>query len=81
MIRYLIIGVVLYLAGVLVRRMLKQLRQPDTGSQRTDKPASQATARCAHCGMFVPRSEAISDGGRDFCSRKHQQLGARRDRA
>lgn len=80
MIRYLIIGAVLYLVGVLVRRMLKQLREP-AGSQQAGKSASEATARCAHCGMFVPRSEAISDGGRDFCSREHQQLGTRRDGA
>ncbi|MCS3903879.1 uncharacterized protein J2T55_001911 [Methylohalomonas lacus] len=80
MIRYLIIGAVLYLVGVLVRRVLKQLRQP-AESQQTEKSASEATARCAHCGMFVPRNEAVRGDGREFCSREHQQLGTRRDGA
>ncbi|MGO9445436.1 MAG: PP0621 family protein [Thiobacillaceae bacterium] len=30
--------------------------------------------KCAHCGVNLPRSEAILTQGQFFCSREHQQL-------
>jgi uncharacterized protein len=32
---------------------------------------------CAHCGVLVPRAEARSSGGREFCSEEHVRLGPR----
>jgi len=31
---------------------------------------------CAHCGINVPRSEALEAAGRFFCSDQHRRLGA-----
>jgi uncharacterized protein len=43
-------------------------------------PPSNATrgpedmVKCAHCGVNLPRSEAILTKGEFYCSREHQQL-------
>lgn len=28
--------------------------------------------RCAHCGVYLPASEAITDGGRTYCDPAHR---------
>jgi len=34
--------------------------------------------RCAHCGIHLPRSEALLQGGQTWCSAEHARLGAPR---
>jgi uncharacterized protein len=31
---------------------------------------------CAHCGIFFPASEAVHEGGQDYCSQAHAHLQA-----
>jgi len=31
--------------------------------------------RCAHCGIHLPRSEALLQGGHTWCSAEHARLG------
>jgi uncharacterized protein len=44
---------------------------------RTSRPADkreQESARmvqCAHCGVYIPEREALSSGGRFYCSPAH----------
>ncbi len=60
------------LAVWLVRRLLRKPTPPS-------KPAkTQDMLRCAHCGLHVPRSEAILDGDTPYCSPEHRDAGARR---
>lgn len=47
-----------------------------------DKPAAPARehtvedmVKCAHCGVNLPRSEAIYSAGDFFCTPEHKQLG------
>lgn len=77
MIRYLIIGAVLYLAVLLLRRLFKQL-STSTSSHRDQggNSATQATARCAHCGVFIPRNQALQVGTDYYCSREHLQAAS-----
>lgn len=35
----------------------------------------QAMVRCAHCGLHLPRADALADGERLFCSEDHRRLG------
>jgi len=44
--------------------------------QRSAPPAAEAMVACAHCGINVPRSEALEAAGRFFCSEQHRRLGA-----
>ena len=66
---------VLIVLGFVVYLILKSYARSQTA-----KPASNATrgpedmVKCAHCGVNLPRSEAILTKGEFYCSREHQQL-------
>lgn len=36
---------------------------------------AEAMVRCAHCGIHLPRSEALLMQGRTWCSPEHARLG------
>ena len=40
--------------------------------------APQDMVECAHCGLHLPRSEAIEAAGRSYCSAEHRALAQRR---
>ena len=66
------------------RQRLKQRRPPaqpasatDTVSAAaTDTAASEQVVACAHCGLHVPRSDAViaTDGVTVYCSPAHRRL-------
>lgn len=39
-------------------------------------PLTEAMVPCAHCGINIPRSEALESGGRFFCSEEHRRVGS-----
>lgn len=39
--------------------------------------AAEPMVRCAHCGIHLPRSEALMKNGQTWCSDAHAQLGVR----
>src|SRR5437899_8153590 len=43
---------------------------------RSAPPPVEPMVPCAHCGINVPRSEALGAAGRFFCSEEHRRLGA-----
>jgi len=51
-----------------------QRRSPGT---RPAEPAAagETMVCCDHCGLNLPQSEALADGGRWYCSQAHQRLG------
>lgn len=55
------VGVVL----MLLKRAWHKRRPPAT------PPAQADMLRCDHCGVFVPRSEAIAARGRHYCTSAH----------
>jgi uncharacterized protein len=44
--------------------------------RRSAPPPSESMVPCAHCGINVPRSEALGSGGRFFCSEEHRRIGS-----
>lgn len=80
--------VVLLLAGVaalvwLVRRAFDPASdRPEQGRDAGETAPHRADelVRCAHCGVHVPRVEAETRDGRDYCSREHARLGVGEDR-
>lgn len=36
---------------------------------------AESMVRCAHCGIHLPRSEAVQIDGRPWCSQDHARLG------
>ncbi|MBF0256989.1 MAG: hypothetical protein HQL47_11165 [Gammaproteobacteria bacterium] len=46
--------------------------------QRAKAPAAaptHLTVRCAHCGLYLPRNEALVDGQHSYCSAEHRNAG------
>ncbi len=61
-----------------VWRMLNARNRGDTPRKPASPPAARATepmVRCAHCGIHLPRSEAVLLNGRTWCSQEHARLG------
>lgn len=46
----------------------------DAGRDERSPPSAEPMVRCEHCGLNVPQSEALADGGRWFCSEAHRRL-------
>jgi len=39
-------------------------------------PSAESMVPCAHCGINVPRSEALESAGRFFCSEEHRRAAS-----
>ncbi len=66
------IRVLIFLLGIalVVWILFRLARSPSVGKS-TKKPVDDMVC-CARCGTFVPRSEAIREGDRNYCSTKHR---------
>ncbi len=69
LLRFILIALAIWLAVQIIRRMLLQQRKRVAGQKKT---AVHSMVRCAHCGLHVPETEAVQDGGRFFCSNEHR---------
>ena len=81
MIRLLLWGLVIWLAMKYLLPALGRLGASASATPPPPPPAAdpgaQETVRCAHCGLFVPKTEALSGGGAFFCSDSHRRAGPR----
>jgi uncharacterized protein len=73
--RILLLIVALFILIWLVRGLLIT-RKRAAPPPAPGRPAGELV-HCAHCGVLVPRAEARSSGGREFCSEEHVRLGPR----
>jgi len=59
----------------------RQAGAPDAKKAKTGaggpKPL-ESMVRCAHCGIHLPRSEALQQNGQTWCSAEHARLGPAR---
>ncbi|SHH08036.1 PP0621 family protein [Pollutimonas bauzanensis] len=55
-------------------------RQPKQAPRRGAPPVEHAEpmVRCEHCGIHMPRSEAVLSNGHIWCSTEHAKLGVRK---
>lgn len=62
------------------RRQAAAPRNPANPANPANAPlaAPQDMVECAHCGLHLPRSEAIEAAGRSYCSAEHRTLAQRR---
>lgn len=65
----------LALVGVVVYWLFKRYgrRADHTDTPPQPKPAEDMV-RCVHCGVNLPRSEAVLSRGEFFCGDEHRQL-------
>ncbi|WP_170948580.1 PP0621 family protein [Bordetella genomosp. 5] len=60
-----------------------QRKKPQARPQAASRPSgsknapvpSEPMVRCAHCGIHLPRSEALLQQGQTWCSAEHARLG------
>ncbi len=88
MLAQILLVILIILAWIGARSLLqKRLGAPEdgsgsgrgrSGSQRQERDGERVEdmVRCAHCGVFLPRSEALADRrGNRYCSEAHRQRG------
>ena len=72
-----VIKILLLIAMVFV--VLALLRAYQRSLNRPPAPTRESSVedmvKCAHCGVNLPRSEAIYSGGEFYCTPEHQKLG------
>lgn len=88
----LIFWILVILAGLVAVRLIarhnerqnapKQAPKSQAGKAAKQKQSlgadePEAMVRCAHCGIHMPRSEAVLSDGKTWCSPEHAKLGVR----
>ncbi len=72
--RLFLLALVVWLAWRFVQDLLASPKPPPPKPRRL----STDMVRCAHCGLHVPREEALFRDGAPYCSRAHLNAGARK---
>lgn len=79
MLKYLL-WVIIIIAALFITRVITH-KKPFIARPRINKvPAPRGTenmVRCAHCGIYLPRSEALMSNSHTWCSLEHAKLGPR----
>jgi uncharacterized protein len=71
MIKFLLVVVVIV---VVLALMFARRREPKSPQRSSEV---EGMVRCAHCGVHLPRSEAVLSRGRTYCSAAHLELDRR----
>ncbi len=72
MIKILLLIAIGFVVWSVFRTYQRSLRKP---SAHERGPIVEDMVKCAHCGVNLPRSEAIYSGGDFYCTPEHKQLG------
>lgn len=71
--KYLIVLAVLAVAYAIWRGQRSPPSQRPPAPPRIAPPQPMVT--CAHCGVHLPRDDALCKDGRSYCSRAHREHG------
>lgn len=71
MVKILLLVAIAFVVWGVLRAYQRSLHPPSRPAQRE----VEDMVKCAHCGVNLPRSEAIYSGGSFFCTPEHQRLG------
>lgn len=72
MLKILLLIALAFVAALIFRAYKRTLDKP-APPPRDNQPENMV--KCAHCGVNMPRSEAIFSGGDFYCTPEHQKLG------
>lgn len=81
----LIFWIIVILAGLVAVRLIARHNEQQNAPRKTQKKNGwlgrsqdpEAMVRCAHCGIYMPRSDAVLSDGQTWCSQEHAKLGVR----
>jgi uncharacterized protein len=68
--RYLFLGLALWGVYLIIRHLMRQPK-PQQPAARQSKAVD--SVQCAHCGLHLPREEALRKGDAYYCSKAHLQ--------
>ncbi|MFC0709846.1 PP0621 family protein [Azorhizophilus paspali] len=74
----LLFWILVIIAVIWLWRRLTRPAAPPVDKSGPDAP--KPMVRCAHCGIHLPREEALAEGSRWYCSQAHLTQGPRRGR-
>jgi uncharacterized protein len=72
LIRLIAIGLIIWL---LYRMIYRMLNKPKAQEQVARQEPSRDMVKCAHCGIHIPKSEALERDGKAYCSPEHRDAG------
>jgi uncharacterized protein len=77
--RLVVLIVLAVLVVWLIRRALRTPSRPESGGGRhgDGRRLEGDLVACAHCGVYLPQSEARAKEGAAYCSEEHARLGRR----
>jgi uncharacterized protein len=75
--KYLLVFAVLALAWALWRNKHRPPPPAAPTARAPAVPAPQAMVSCAHCGLHLPRAEALEHARRHYCCAEHRSAGPR----
>ena len=72
--RYILLGLALWGLYLIIRHLARQRR-----AKTIKRPAPKAvdSVQCAHCGLHLPRQEALQRGEAYYCCKAHLQAASR----
>lgn len=73
-----LLWIVIILAALTVARIVSRQsasRKHPRASGKTAAKKAEAMVRCEHCGIHLPRSDALLLDGKTWCSSDHAKLG------
>jgi uncharacterized protein len=73
--KYLVLLVVLLVAIGIWRKNRAPHHPPGQPRARHTPALPQDMVACAHCGVHIPRGDALEQGPLAYCSAEHQRLG------
>ena len=77
--KYLLLLVVVAIAVWMLSTKARLGRRRDVdaadGAKAPAPATPQAMLQCAHCGLHLPKADALADGARAYCSDAHRRLG------
>lgn len=81
-----LLWVIVILAVILVMRVVaaqkirqnQQTRTPQQSRTQTKRGKAEPMVRCEHCGVHLPRSQALMSDGHTWCSLEHAKHGPRK---
>jgi uncharacterized protein len=71
-----VVAALVLLVWLLVGRSGRAAKPP-APRRSAPVPPAEGMLACAHCGVHVPRSEAVLDEGVAYCSEAHRRSGPR----
>ncbi|VAW72294.1 hypothetical protein MNBD_GAMMA12-1698 [hydrothermal vent metagenome] len=80
--RNLLLIATIWLLYIVIRQSLNQAKarreQKQSSAPKPQDKIVASTIKCEHCGVYIPKQEAVKSDNEFYCSQHHAQLGKSR---